>query len=205
MADFVCRFFTSHIVQHKILVKHGNLLLKNVYHQKITSHLDSVKYFFMEGMISGDLLRTYSLSECSAYFSPSSKFSSIPITRFSLSSILINKSKTQLDVNEYTWKNNIKSKIWRVYIPHFWICEQISTQLEETHGNSCTSGYKYGIGLESQMSINIINFFHLKSDCNSLIVLLHMFASVQKYIFQPNNFRKHTSWRLVIYWTGYAW
>ena len=119
MADFVCRFFTSQIVQHKILVKHGNLLLKNVYHQKITSHLDSVKYFFMEGMISGDLLRTYFLSECSAYFSPSSKFSSIPIARFSLSSLLINKSKTQLDVNEYTRKNSIKSKIWRVYICHF--------------------------------------------------------------------------------------
>ena len=80
-------------------------------------------------------------------------------------------------------KNNIKSKIWRVYIPHFWICEQIWTQLEATHGNSCTSGYKYGVGLELKMSINIINFFHLKSDCSSLIVLLHMFASVKKYIF----------------------
>ena len=51
MVDFVCKFFTSQIIQHKILVKHGNLLLKNVYHQKITSHLDSVKYLFMEGMI----------------------------------------------------------------------------------------------------------------------------------------------------------
>ena len=80
-------------------------------------------------------------------------------------------------------KNNIKYKIWRVYIPHFWICEQISTQLEETHGNNCTRGYKYGIGLESQMSINIINFFHLKSDYNSLIVLLHMFSSVKKIYF----------------------
>ena len=137
----------------------------------------------MEGMLSGDLLQTYFLRKCSVDFSPSSKFSSIPVARFSLSSLLINKSKTQLDVNEYTWKNNIKSKIWRVYIPHFWICEQISTQLEATHGNNCTSGYKYGIVLESQMSINIIIFFHLKSDCNSLIVLLHMFASVKKIYF----------------------
>ena len=120
-----------------------------------------MKYLFMEGMILGDLLRTYFLSECSAYFSPSSKFSSIHVAWLSLSSLLINKSKTQLDVNEYTRKNNIKSKIWRVYIPHFWICEQISTQLEAKHGNNCTSGYKYGIGLESQISIKIIIFFFI--------------------------------------------
>lgn len=35
---------------------------------------------------------------------------------------------------------------------HFWIREQISSQLEATHGNSYTSGSKYGIGLGPEPS-----------------------------------------------------
>lgn len=96
------------IAQHIILVKHGSsLLLNNVYHQKISSHLDSVKYLFMEGMISGDLLRTYFLSLCSAYFSPSSKLSSIPAARFSLSSL------TSGFVNKFrlNWKQHMVTAI----------------------------------------------------------------------------------------------
>ncbi|MFS7955938.1 hypothetical protein Hanom_Chr07g00648661 [Helianthus anomalus] len=38
----------------------------------------------MDGIISGDLLRTNFLTACSAYLSPSTKFTSTPALRFSL-------------------------------------------------------------------------------------------------------------------------
>nr|GMD56500.1 luminal-binding protein 8-like [Ipomoea batatas] len=47
-------------------------------------HFGSVKKPLMDGMISGDLLRTNFLRPCSAYFSPSAKLSSTPAALFSL-------------------------------------------------------------------------------------------------------------------------
>lgn len=56
----------------------------NWIYQEFQLRFGSVKKLLIEGMISGVLLRTYFLRECSAYFCPSEKFSRTPADLFSL-------------------------------------------------------------------------------------------------------------------------
>lgn len=64
---------------------------------EITSvYFGSAKKELMDGMISGSLLRTNFLNECSAYFSPSAKLSSTPAALFSLFTLYVsNKISTK--------------------------------------------------------------------------------------------------------------
>nr|GMC59399.1 luminal-binding protein 8-like [Ipomoea batatas] len=57
----------------------------------------SVKKPLIDGIISGDLLRTNFLRPCSAYFSPSAKFSSTPAALFSLVTLDIAKGVGKVD------------------------------------------------------------------------------------------------------------
>lgn len=83
---------------HRLLSYKGNLEPNGFCFtpEIISVYFGSAKKELMDGMISGSLLRTNFLNECSAYFSPSAKLSSTPAALFSLFTLYVsNKISTK--------------------------------------------------------------------------------------------------------------